>query len=49
MELDCHTMIYNIPKKDELDKHKNDREFRDDEFWKDIWNKSKLRIMGENF
>ena len=46
MELDCHTMIYNIPNED---KNKNKRKFRNDEFWKDIWNKSKLRIMGENF
>ena len=26
MELDCHTMLYNIPKKDEQDKHEDDVE-----------------------
>ena len=41
MELDCHIMIYNIPK--------NKIGPRNDEFWDDIWNKSKLRILGEYF
>ena len=43
MELDCHIMLYNIPKKDE---HKNKRKFRNDEFWRDIKYKSKIKIMG---
>ena len=46
MELDCHIMLYNIPKKDE---HKNKRKFRNDEFFRDIMDKSKLRIIGEYF
>ena len=45
MELDCHTMLYNISKKEEQDEHKYSREF----FWRDIIDKSKLRIIGENF
>ena len=49
MELDCHTMIYNIPKKDELDRHEDDIEVYKDKFWDDIKYKSELRIMGENF
>ena len=49
MELDCHTMLYNIPKKDEQDKHENDVEVYKDKFWSDIKYKCKLRIMGEYF
>ena len=49
MELDCHTMIYNIPKKDELDEHKRDIEVYKVKFWGDIKYKSELRIMGEYF
>ena len=49
MELDCHTMIYNIPKKDEQDRHEYDIKYRKDKFWSDIKYKSKLRILGEYF
>ena len=45
MELDCHTMIYNIPNEDEQYRHEYSREF----FWRDIIDKSKLRILGEIF
>ena len=45
MELDCHTMQYNIPKKNDKDRHKYNREF----FWRDIIDKGKLRILGEYF
>ena len=60
MELDCHTMLYNIPKKDEQDRHKDDIEYKKDnkdifknyigdKFWEDIIYKRKLRIIGGNF
>ena len=46
MELDCHIILYKIPKKDE---HENEIEFVFDKFWRDIEYKSKLRILGEYF
>ena len=49
MELDCHIMIYNIPKKDEQDRHEKVLEYEKDKFWEDIIYKRKLRIIGEYF
>ena len=49
MELDCHTMIYNIPKKDEQNIHEYYLEHYKDEFLEDVIYKRKLRIIGENF
>ena len=43
MELDCHIMLYHIPKKDEQDRHIINK------FWSDIIYKRKLRILGEHF
>ena len=49
MELDCHTMIYNIPKKTQLDRLFYEMVVKTDKFRLDIFSKRKLRILGENF
>ena len=49
MELDCHTMLYNIPNKNELDRHEDNIKIDKDKFWIDIKYKRKLRILGEYF
>ena len=49
MELDCHTMLYNIPNKNEKNQHRFDIKFIKDKFWSDIMFKRKLRILGEYF
>ena len=49
MEYDSQTMLYKIPKKDEQNEHLYEIEVKKDKFWLDIFNKSKLRILGENF
>ena len=36
MELDCHIMLYNIPKKDEQNRHEGDIKYNKDKFWIDI-------------
>ena len=49
MELDCHTMLYNIPNKNEQNRHKYDIDYNEDKFWEDIIYKRKLRILGKYF
>ena len=34
MELDCHIMLYNIPKKDEQDRHNFEIEVLNDEYFR---------------
>ena len=49
MELDCHTMLYNIPNEDEQNRHEDDLKYNENKFWEDIIYKRKLRIIGEYF
>ena len=49
MELYCHTMLYDIPNKNERERHEEEIKYKKAKFWSDIMFKRKLRILGEYF